>query len=70
MPEWLERRYCPGAWPPAELTCGDPKNLEFDGNTRLAPDRPDRACAKAPACAAVLGEAGPRPDYRHRLGLR
>lgn len=74
VPEWLERRDFPGAWPPAdeqnpEEGCGDPHRLAFTDNTLLPPRNPGPACATDPACAAVLGNAGPLPSYRQRLGM-
>jgi hypothetical protein len=75
LPDWLERREFPGAWPPAdeqnpEEGCGDPHDLEFTGNTLLPARDPGPACEADAGCAAVLAQAGPRPLYRGRLGLR
>ena len=72
VPSWLERRSFPGAWVPAdeqnpEEGCGDPRNLQFSGNTRLNPADPGRACAANPECAAVVRDAGLPPSYRHLL---
>ncbi|NNN30284.1 right-handed parallel beta-helix repeat-containing protein [Streptomyces sp. S3(2020)] len=75
VPSWLGRRDFPGAWPPADEEhpdegCGDPHDLEFTGNTLLAPRNPDRACRADADCAAVLAGAGPLPRYRQPLGMR
>lgn len=75
VPEWLERRDFPGAWPPADKEhpdegCGDPHDLEFTGNTLLPAQNPGRACAADADCAAVLANAGPLAQYRQRLGMR
>jgi hypothetical protein len=72
VPDWLQRRDYPGAWPPAdeqnpEEGCGDPHKLEFTGNTRLTPANPGRACSSNPTCAAIVRNAGPLPPYRHLL---
>ncbi|MER6290208.1 right-handed parallel beta-helix repeat-containing protein [Streptomyces sviceus] len=74
VPEWVERREFPGAWPPAnkqtpEEGCGDPHRLTFTDNTLLPPRNPGQACAAHTACAAVLANAGPLPSYRQRLGM-
>ncbi|MEV6166724.1 right-handed parallel beta-helix repeat-containing protein [Streptomyces sp. NPDC051954] len=75
VPEWLERREFPGAWPPAdeqnpEEGCGDPHDLTFTDNTLLPPSDPGRACATDTTCATVLANAGPLPSYRRQLGVR
>ncbi|WP_118082197.1 right-handed parallel beta-helix repeat-containing protein [Streptomyces sp. CC0208] len=74
VPEWVERRTFPGAWPPAnaqnpEEGCGEPHRLSFTDNTLLSPRNPGQACASDTACAAVLANAGPLPSYRQRLGM-
>ncbi|MFD9438341.1 hypothetical protein ACFWBR_26355 [Streptomyces sp. NPDC060006] len=74
VPEWLERREFPGAWPPADAVnpeegCGDPHRLDFTDNTLLPLRDPGAACEADAACAAVLANAGPRPPYRQRLGM-
>jgi hypothetical protein len=74
VPQWLERREFPGAWPPAdeqkpEEGCGEPHRLTFTDNTLLPPRNPGQACAANTACAAVLANAGPPPTYRQRLGM-
>lgn len=68
VPDWLPRRAYPGGWPPAP-DCGDPKNLEFGGNTLLTPADPGADCAARPACAAVVDRAGPGEAYRRSPGL-
>ncbi|TLS48181.1 right-handed parallel beta-helix repeat-containing protein [Streptomyces montanus] len=74
VPDWLEPRDYPGAWPPADKEneedgCGDPHRLEFTGNSLLPSTHPGHACAGAPACAAVLANSGPLPSYRRHLGM-
>ncbi|WP_078947663.1 right-handed parallel beta-helix repeat-containing protein [Streptomyces griseus] len=74
VPEWLERRAFPGAWPPADRQnpdegCGDPHDLEFTANTLLPPRHPGRTCATTPTCAAILSNAGPLPPYRRHPGM-
>ncbi|OPG06989.1 hypothetical protein B1R27_15360 [Streptomyces sp. GKU 895] len=75
VPEWVERREYPGAWPPAnhqdpdDKGCGDPHGLSFADNTLLRARDPGPACAADTACAAVLANAGPLPAYRQRLGM-
>ncbi|MGC9538386.1 right-handed parallel beta-helix repeat-containing protein [Streptomyces sp. UG1] len=59
VPDWLPRRDYPGGWPPAP-DCGDPKDLEFKGNTLLRPAGPAEDCASRPACAAIVDRAGPQ----------
>ncbi|MGC0406328.1 hypothetical protein RKD27_008972 [Streptomyces sp. SAI-126] len=75
VPEWVERREFPGAWPPADKQdpdggCGEPHGLTFTDNTLLPSRDPGRTCAANPTCAAVLTNSGPLPSYRHGLGLR
>ncbi|ANS70258.1 hypothetical protein SLINC_8034 [Streptomyces lincolnensis] len=74
VPEWVERRDFPGAWPPADQQnpdegCGDPHDLEFSGNTLLPPRNPGQACAADAACAAVVANSGPQAPYRRSLGM-
>ncbi len=64
LPEYLERRPIPGAWP-----CGDPHDVTFEENTRLPTEDPAQACAANAACAAILDNAGPRAPYREPFGL-
>ncbi|TMQ98463.1 right-handed parallel beta-helix repeat-containing protein [Actinomadura soli] len=72
VPGWLERKEYPGAWPPAdeqnpEEGCGEPRELQFAGNTKLSPANPGQACADHPGCAAIVRKAGLLPSYRHLL---
>ncbi|MER5940810.1 right-handed parallel beta-helix repeat-containing protein [Streptomyces sp. NPDC001928] len=69
VPDWLPRRDYPGGWPPAP-ECGDPRNLEFRGNTLLTPAGSAADCAARAVCAGIVDRAGPREPYRRRLGLR
>ncbi|MFC4055903.1 right-handed parallel beta-helix repeat-containing protein [Actinomadura syzygii] len=72
VPSWLKRREFPGAWPPAdeqnpEEGCGEPRKLQFAGNTKLTPANPGRACDGDPRCVAIVRNAGLLPPYRHLL---
>jgi hypothetical protein len=57
VPDSVKRRSYPGVWPPASDDCGDPRNLAFNGNTRLNDKHPDLHCLSLPACAAILANA-------------
>ncbi|WP_121433336.1 hypothetical protein [Actinomadura pelletieri] len=72
VPTWLERKEYPGAWVPAdeqnpEEGCGEPRDLQFAGNTKLNPADPGKACAGSFGCAAIMHKAGLLPSYRHLL---
>lgn len=67
VPAAVKRRSYPGAWPDAAEECGDPKRLEFTGNTLLAPRDPAKACDSKPVCAAIVANAGLQPPYRRLL---